>query len=99
MKTGTAKNKEVSVLLKVFTVFTLLFVLTNFFGIVYSHTPPYSEGTCLKTPNPNMTIRIDKNLVVEGISEVTVNEDGRNRPGIVSFMILRNPQVVPMDCR
>ena len=96
MKTGI--KKAANGLLKVAITLCVLFSLANLAGFALTRVPPYSEGACLATPNPFLSLKVSKNHILAGYSDVEADMLGMKEKGKLSFMDLRSPAVKEVDC-
>jgi hypothetical protein len=68
-------------LLKTLLIACVCFTTVSVIQFGISRIPPYSEGTCLSAPGISANIKIVKNNILEGTSEIEISLSG-----ILGFM-------------
>ena len=76
----------------------LLFSLINFVTLVYEYTPPFNEGDCVQVLKRGM-IKIEKNHILRGYSELSQEYFGGKQETAASFVELRNSAFEKVECQ
>lgn len=98
MKIGIARSKGTEGLLKVAIAIALGYALIRAGEFVYSRVPPLKEGVCYQTGNPFVALRVNKNHIVEGYSDVTLQLLIVQEELKASFLELRELTVTEIKC-
>jgi hypothetical protein len=85
--------------LAIMTAICIVYTLIRLGEFTYNHIPPYKEGQCYSSPqNPIIMVKVLKNHILEGYSDVKLIALFLNQDVKASFSDLREFNGVKTEC-